>query len=169
MYLLFGGKIGKDVFDIKEKENSKITNEENNTYIKNINIYISDLLKNLNPVENFNIFKKLNTTDKSIYKLLKEYDNIIKILYLIFSLYILYKNSLINWKVIILLYIFIYANGFYKFRKGYEVSLLSGIILILYLLYLYINKKPKKEINKKEKINKKEEIIKIKSDGYFER
>lgn len=160
MYLLFGGK--RINFGDLNKENSKITNEENNEYIENIKTYILDLLKNLNPVENFDILNKLNTTDKSIYTLLK-YDNIIKILYLIFSLYVLYENSLINWNVVILLYIYIYADGFYKFRKGYEVSLLSGIILILYLLYLYINKKPKEE---KKNI---QEVIRVKSKNYYEK
>lgn len=161
MYLLFGGK--KVVFFENFRDKNKNSEyEENNEYIENIKTYILDLLKNLNPVENFNILKELNTVNESRYTLLK-YDNIIKIVYLIFSLYVLYKNSLINWKVVILLYIFIYADGFYKFRKGYEVSLLSAIILILYLSYLYINKKPKEE---KKNI---QEVIRVKSNNYYEK
>lgn len=72
---------------------------------------------------------------------------------------------MLNIYVFILLYIIIYGvknDKIDNFNKN--IIIICIILLIINLIYLYINKKSKKEINKK-----KEEIKKIKSDRYFER
>ena len=72
---------------------------------------------------------------------------------------------MLNIYVFILLYIVIYGvknDKIDNFNK--TIIIICLILLIINLIYLYINKKPKKKISKKE-----EEIIKIKSDRYFER
>ena len=156
MYLLFGGKkIGKTIDDI----NAEMAYENNNKIVNNLIHFI----KNLNPIDNFKIYKQNVATLGSGHLL--DYNNIGNIIIFISLLYIFYSKSMLNIYVFILLYIIIYGvknDKIDNFNK--TIIIICLILLIINLIYLYINKKPKKKISKKE-----EEIIKIKSDRYFER